>query len=156
MPVLEDHAARHREPVLLRSAVDVAPGGTGLDPHRAALRIDMHVAQLGQVDHEAAVGDRGAGHIVPAAADGDGEVVSASERHALAHVRHPGAARDQGRVAVDHAVPHAAGLVVAAVAGPDQLAGQTRRPELLDHRVVEAGGGSVRGLGCSFHASPPK
>ena len=55
----------------------------------------------------------------------------ARERHGVPDVRHAGAACDQRRPAIDHGVPHRAGLVVAVVVRQEQASAQ-RRSQRVD------------------------
>src|SRR5690606_25711250 len=64
-----DDAARHDQPVRLRGAIDVGPGGARLHPHTAAGGIDLDAPLGREIDHHAAVAQRGAGDVVAAAPD---------------------------------------------------------------------------------------
>ena len=88
-----------------------------------------------QVDHEAVVDHGGARDVVPAAADGERQLVLGGEADSGRDVVGVGAARDRGRALVDHAVPDAARGVVLGVIGCDDVAGQA-----LGERGGEMGG----------------
>jgi hypothetical protein len=70
---------------------------------------------------------------VPPAAHRDEKVMRPRETYRGPYVGHVGAAHNQRGVSVDRSVPHPSVLLVAAVAGTDELAPQ-RRPEFLDAR----------------------
>ena len=103
-------------------------------------RVDAHRSHGGQVDDHAAVAGGKAGQGVPAAADGDEQVLAAREVHRAHDVSDAGAADDQRRPPVVGAVPDRARLVVALVGGPDELAAQALL-ELDERRVAEHVGG---------------
>ena len=81
---------------------------------------------------------REAGDAVAAAADGDGEVLLAREARRPHDVGDAGTAGDQGRAAVDRAVPDRARLVVVRVARTDELAAQALL-ELGERGLAERG-----------------
>ena len=70
-----------------------------------------------EVDDEAVVDDGGAGDVVAAAADGERQSVLGGEADRGGDVGGVGAAGDHGRALVDHAVPDAAGGLVAGWSG---------------------------------------
>ena len=76
-----------------------------------------------QVDHQAAVGDRAAGDVVAAAADGDLEARLPCEAHRGGDVGRAAAAGDDRRPAIDQTVLDPAGGVVAVVAGREDPPG---------------------------------
>src|ERR1035438_315295 len=99
----------------------------------------MHVAQCREVDHDPVVTGREAGDAVPAAADGDREIVASREADRRDHVRSAGAAHDQRWSSpVVLAVPDPSGLLVAGVRGRDDLAAY-RLPELFHGRLAKHG-----------------
>ena len=100
-----DDAARRGQTVCLCLVVDVAPQGAALDECRALERIDDNGAHRREVDHDAVVANRGAGHIVAPASHGDLEVAVAGEPHRCGHISGATAAGDQSRTPIDRAVP---------------------------------------------------
>ncbi len=90
----------------------------------AAGGVDAHAGHGRQVDDHAAVAGGEAGKRVPAAADGDEQVLAAREVDRAHDVGDAGAADDQRRPPVVGAVPDRARLVVAVVVGADELAAQ--------------------------------
>ena len=110
------------QPEPLRRLVQLAPQQTRLRPGAAAGRDDPDVLHRRQVDDHPAVAARRAGHVVPAAADGQGQVPGAGALDPGPHVGGTGAPCDQGRALVDGGVPEASRLVVAGVLGAEQLA----------------------------------
>src|SRR5207302_1437476 len=129
-----------RQAVGLRLVVEIEPGGSGLSAGGAAHRVDADVPHAGEVDHQAAVDQGGAGGIVAPATHGDGDIVAAGEAHGVDHVRSPGAAHDELRALIDHAVPDFARLLVVIIAGADQVAAQAEL-EVLDRGLAEGGAG---------------
>ena len=84
------------------------------------------------------------GKLCPPPRTATGSPVSLREAHGGDHVRVAGAARDQGRGAVDRAVPDLPVLVVAGVAGTDQPPRKERssaRERGLVELVARRGGG---------------
>ena len=118
---LADDAEGRREAERLRSGVELAEGRAGADSSAALLGIDLDVIQPGDVDHEPAVGDRGPGDVVPAAAHGHAETVLACERERLDDVADLGDPGDERRPPVDQPVPDLPSLVVARIARPHEL-----------------------------------
>ena len=86
-------------------------------PHRPRRGVDVDAAHLRQVDDEAAVVDRVAGHVVAAALDREQQVLLAREVDGVDDVRGAGALHDQRRLAVDQPVPDRARVVIARIAG---------------------------------------
>ncbi len=151
-PVWETTPAGTHEPVLLGGAVDLAEQRAAADGGAAGHRVDAHPVETAEVDHEPVVADAVAGHRVAAGADRDRQVVRARVADRGGDVLRRDGARDQRGAPVVHGVPDPAQLVVAVVAGPDDLA-----PEPLDLRLhthplgvysMRMLGGKVLGLGC--------
>jgi hypothetical protein len=117
-----DVAGRGGQAVGLGGDVQRAEQRAALDPGQPPGRVDRDPAHRGEVDHEAAVGDGMAEDAVPAAADADLQAGLPGGADGGGDVGDAGAAHDRGRVVVDHGVPDRAGLVVARLAGPEQLA----------------------------------
>jgi hypothetical protein len=116
-PGVADHAAGGGEPGTLRGVVELAPQHAARRTRGARLRVHPHRLHERQVDHHAVVGDGVAGDGMTAATDGDAQVLLAREAHGGGDVVGAGAARDERGPAVDRAVPHAPGFVVALLAG---------------------------------------
>ena len=117
-PDAADGAARGGQPVPLRGEVQFRPDHAARRPGDARSRVDGHRLHVREIDHDAAVAHRMAEDRVPAAADGDRQLALAREPQRRLDVVGARAARDQGRPAVDGAVPGPPGLVVALLAGP--------------------------------------
>jgi hypothetical protein len=124
------HPAGRGQPIVGRGTVEFLPRGAALGPDHLLQRVDPDPAHRRQVDHQAAVGDRQAGHVVAAAADRDLGRLLAAEPERVHHVGHRAAAGDQRGPFVDQPVVHAAGLLVGRIRGADQLAAE-RRPDLV-------------------------
>lgn len=103
--------------------------GSGASP-----ALDPDALHREAVDDEV-VADGGAGDVVAAAADGDEQAVIAGEGDGGEDVGGAGAAEDEGRAAVDHAVVDRACRVVARIGGTDEAA------------AIRGGGVEDRGLG---------
>jgi hypothetical protein len=110
------HAERHG------GVVDVTPGASGVGADGAAVRADRGAAQHRQVDDQGVVPDTQAGRVVAAAPDGDRDGAGAGKSHAGDDVRGVADAGDGLRMLIDHGVVDGAGLVVARVIRPDQVA----------------------------------
>ena len=96
----------------------------GIGADGVAGRVDGGAAHQRQVDDQGAVPYPEPGSAVPAAADGDLCVVAAGEQDAGDDVGGVPAARDRGRMLVDHAVVHGASLVVGRISRHDQVTAQ--------------------------------
>jgi hypothetical protein len=126
--------------------VDVAPRRAALDAHGAGRRIDVDAAHRRQVDDERVVPHAEAAGVVAAASHGQKRAALAREVHGGDGVGGVRAARDEARMAVDHAVVDGACVVVAGISGLDQLAPEGG-PELIgDEPRAGRGGGRHRGL----------
>ena len=104
--------------------IDVSPGAAGVDADGVIFRADRSAAQQRQVDDQRIVGDAQAGRVVAAASDGEFDAVLAAEPHARDDVGRVAAARDSGRMLVDHGVVDGACLVIAGIARQDQITAQ--------------------------------
>ena len=124
---VRDLAARDGEPVRLRLAVDVAPERARLGAGDPRARVDPDGAHPREVEDDAAVDGRVAGGGVPAAADGELDARLAGVVHDRDDVDRALDPRDRRGAAVEHPVPDAPRLVVAGVAGRDQLAAKLLR-----------------------------
>ena len=101
--------------------VDIAPGAAGVDADGAGRRVDGGAAQLRQVDDQGAVGNSESGGAVAAAANGDLGAVASGEADAGDDVGGVAAARDRGRMLVDHGVVDGTRPVVVRISGDDQV-----------------------------------
>ena len=86
-PVSEISPPGVAKPKCLGLAVDIAPGGSTLDPGVPPFGIDAHAAHQRKIDHHAAVAHGVAGNIVGAAADRDRQMLAS--RQILPRRRHP-------------------------------------------------------------------
>jgi len=122
-----DDAARSRQAVLVRRAVDLAPGAAAADPDRPGLRIDVDRLEPGQVDDDAAVARAQPGAVVTATANGQQQAVLVGERDDRRDVVGARAASDDRWAPVDHAVVDPASGVVVRVFRPDQRSLEPRQ-----------------------------
>ena len=104
--------------------IDVSPGAAGVGADGVILRADRGAAQQRQVDDQGVVPDAEACRVVAAASDGDLDAMLAAETYAGDDVGDVPAARDGGRVLVDHGVVDGARLVVPGISRRDQVAAQ--------------------------------
>ena len=141
---MRNDSGRHREPELLRLAVELAQKDSRLCARGPLLWIDADSLHRAEVDQQCVVGHGEAWEAVAAASDGDVDAGSAREPNCRHDVGNPGAARDQRRAAVDRAVPDASLGVVGRILAADELASQ-RRLELRDGGLLEPG------VGCNRH-----
>ena len=116
--------------------VDVAPGGTALDPHAARGRIDPDAAPAERSITIASSQTAEPAGVVAAAADGERRAALAGEADGRDHVGDVRAASDQSRPAVDHPVVDRARLVVAGVPRLDQLAAEGGTERVGDGAAV--------------------
>jgi hypothetical protein len=82
-------------------AVVLVPGGAALRTCPPAARVDVDAAHQREVDHQSAVGDGPADHVVPAAANRDLQPCIAAERDSVAHVGDIAAAGNQAGTPVN-------------------------------------------------------
>ncbi len=141
-----DRAARRRESVHGRLAVELAPERTALRARRLAGRVDVDALHRREVDHQRIVGDGAPGDVVAAAANRDVEALRASEADRVGDVRGVPAARDQRRPPVDHPVVDTSRVVVLGVSGVEDAPGKRLA------KGVEALAGACRGC----HKLPPR
>jgi len=131
---VRDDAGGDDETVRLRAPVDVSEQRAASDPHAPRDRLDDHVVERPEIDHEPAVDGREPGQRVAAAADGDRQPVLAAVGDRGDDVLRRFAPRDQRRPAVVHRVPDRARRVVVRRAGPDH-ASLEAGDDLLLHRA---------------------
>src|SRR5882672_2611939 len=136
-----------REAERLGFAVILTPRQTRLGTRRALGRIDPHALHPRQVNHEATIADCVAGDVMPASTYGHQKLVGAGKIHGVNNIGHPSASGDQCRSFVDHPVPDLAGVIIAGVAGTEQLAPQARlecfESYIVDRRVCTNSCGHV-------------
>ena len=142
-PRVGDGAAGRGEPERLRLVIQLAPEHAALRPGRAGARVHVDALHGGQVDDQATVVGAVARRPVTAAAHGHHDAGRPCEVDRLLHIGDAGAARDERRPAVDVAVPHAPGGLVAAVVTLDHLAAQ-RAPEAPDVSSAEGAASPIR------------
>jgi hypothetical protein len=133
-----DDAAGGRLAVHVGRPVVLVPGGPALGPSPMATWIDVHPAHQGQVDHQPAVGDRPAGHVVTTSPHRYLEPAVTPEVHGLPHVGHVVAARDQPGTFVHQPVVHRPDLVVGGITGRHERAAEPAG-QLVGHRHLDHG-----------------
>jgi hypothetical protein len=112
-----DHAARSDEPERLRRSVDVEPSRPALGAGDPRLGLDLDAAHAGEVDDQAVVEDAVACWVVPAAADGDLEVMRTCEVEGGSDVGCAHALGDQRGSSIDERVEADACSVVLGICG---------------------------------------
>src|SRR3989304_2595961 len=126
-----DDAAGSVQPEGMCRVVEVPPGAAALGQDGPLLRVHPDPLHGREVDDETIIDCAESGHVVAATADGKGQAVVAGKVDGSDDVRHVPAARDQPWVPVDHAVEDLARLLVALIAGADELSAQAQ-PELFN------------------------
>ena len=119
-------AERRHESVRHALVIHLAEQRAALDPGAPRARIHAHSAEIRQVDLHAAVAGRLARVAVAAALHRDQQVVRAREGDGCLDVGRAARLRDEGRVLVERRIQDQARLVVAVVAGEQQLAAHLR------------------------------
>ena len=131
-------AAGGRQAEHLRLTVQLAPGDPALGAHRAPGRIDPDTLHRGQVNDDPAVAGGVAGDVVATPTHRHQQVMGTGKTDRREDIRHTRATHDHGRMAVDHPIPHLAGLLIADIIGTQQRAPQTRF-EIVNDRCLEDG-----------------
>ena len=119
---LGDEPERGGQAVGLGGPVDVGQPAARPDVGQPGLGVDGELAQAGQVDGQAALGDRRPGDVVAAALDPEQQAVGAGEADGGGHVGGRGRLEDQRRGGRGQAVPDPHGVVPARVVRPQQPA----------------------------------
>ena len=101
-------------PISLALAIEFSPGRAALHQGRLPAGIDLNLPHQREIDHHRAVGYGLSGNAVAAAADRSGNPLLAGEANGLNHIGDARGAHDDGRLAVDHAVPHPASRIILA------------------------------------------
>jgi hypothetical protein len=122
------------QPQPLGRLVELPPEQARLRPDAAGGGVDPDLLHRRQVEDQAAVAAGRAGHVVPAAPDGQRQAAGPAVLDPGPHVGGAGAARDQGRALVDGAVPELPRRPVPGVPGPEQ-----RPPEPGDLGTTDHG-----------------
>jgi hypothetical protein len=113
---------RTHESDCLGLTVELREVGATLRARGSVFGIDRQASHLRQVDHDAAVARRESRHAMASSAHGDDQVVLTREADRGDDVVDRGAASDQRRAPVGHAVPDNARLVVLGMVWPNKLA----------------------------------
>src|SRR5690349_5645145 len=111
--------------------VELTPGYARLCAGGLMRGIDADALHAREVDNQSTVADGIAADIVAATANSHQNTVRIREIDAVNHVRNSGAAGNQCRALVDHAVPDLAGVLITWVARTQQFPPQTGF-EILD------------------------
>jgi hypothetical protein len=143
-PGVADDPGRDGQPEPLGGPVQLAQQDAAGGPGDAGRRVDPDRLHQRQVDHQPAVHHRVPGHGMAAAPHRHRQVVFAGEADRLEDIVGPGAAGDQGRPAVDGAVPDPPGLLVALLPGPQQRPPESGRDRCgqVGHRLFPCSSGA--------------
>lgn len=90
--------------MLLVRLVELPPGDARADPRLALLRVDLDRLQPADIDDEAVLDQRVAGHAVPAGAHRERKVVVPSEADGRGNVLRPRHLGDRRGARLDHRV----------------------------------------------------
>src|SRR5215212_953899 len=123
-----------RQSVLLRSGVQLSPCQPRAEAARARIDVDLDALHRAGVDDDPVVAARVPNRRVSAATHGDGEALLACMGQRGLHVLGSRAAGDKRRPLVDASVKQLPRVVIARVAGTNQLARERRLERLLDDR----------------------
>ena len=114
-----DDPRRRRPAVRGGRLVDLSPRAAAADAHPVGAGVDHHCRHARKVDDDAIVDDAEAAAVVSAAADRERHPMGSGQRDRARDVVGAGAAHDERRMAVDHAVVDRARGVVVRIAGCD-------------------------------------
>ena len=105
----------------MRLAVEFGPCDAALRPHCIPVWVDVDAFHRREVDHQTIVDGRASRDIVAPTADGDLEAEIAAELDGIDDIGHAAAAGDQRRALVHQAVMDPSRIVIARIAGLQQL-----------------------------------
>src|SRR5947207_1986732 len=150
-----DGSDRRRELERLGFTIKFGPNHPRLGPDNLRRGFDANALHAGQVNHQPGVADSLATDVVPPALDRDEGVVFAGEADRRRHIGSPGAADDQRRPTIDHAIPDDSRVVISCIAQSEQRAAQAAR-ELLEFFLLDDCVGAVDGPNSEIghYASP--
>jgi hypothetical protein len=144
--VVDRHAVLARQPAEAAAQSEASDTRRGVDPHGGGKTVvlsrgieyperrasgdpcppprgvDGYVPHAREIDDQAAVDERMASNVVPAAANRDVEIVIAREADGVRDVVGAGAAYDQRRPSIDHGVPDRARRIVVCIASSNDVA----------------------------------
>ncbi len=115
----------------LHLAIELAQQHAALRPTETSLRVDLDSLHGRHIDHQPAVASGLTRKAVAAPAHRREQLMRPRERDCPDNIIHPGAPRDQRRVAIKHRVPKPASLIVARVLREQHLAVKARA-QVLD------------------------
>src|SRR5208283_3548694 len=133
-----DDSARGRKAVLLRCAVELAPGDAALGNGTARRRIHRHRLHEGEIDHHPAFDAGASANVVTSASNGNLKAVLLRKGDGGDYVGVFAGPRDHGSAFVHHAVKQRADIVVIRIAG---LKNGSRKPA---PEVGKGGQGDLR------------
>ena len=130
------HTTGRGKPERLRLAVQFTPDDAALDVRRSLGRVDADAFHRRHVDHQAAVVGAIPGRAVATVAHGEPKSVRSREVHGSLDIGDAGAPCDDRGAAIDVAVPHPPGVLVARMILQHQISAN-RAAKLRDLRVAK-------------------
>src|SRR6516162_9302511 len=119
---MRNNAGREDQSGFLRCRVDRSLQATTGKAGAPGLRINRDLPHPREVNHQAAIARTEAGKAVSATADGGKDPGFGGSANSPLYVAHIGTARNEGRLAIKHAVPDAARAFIFVVMGTQQVA----------------------------------
>jgi hypothetical protein len=116
--------------------VEVTPGRTGTDPGGPCFRVDTDHVHFPEVDHQTVVTHGSSRNVVSTTFHREKQIQVTGEVDGGHYVCSTGASDDNGRLLVDHRVPHRPCLVVSVVSRLEDLAAHLLS-EVLDGRLLD-------------------
>jgi hypothetical protein len=116
-----DHADRAGQTEGLRFFVQITEERSASDVSDPAPRVHAHSAHQREIDQDPAFTGGKTPHAVTPGAYRHDQVLLPGKSKGPVHIVGRDAPSDDGRVTVDHGIPHDSGRVVAQVAGNDDL-----------------------------------
>ena len=129
-----DNAGRENQTYFLRRGIDRPQQATTCEPRPASARINGDLLHFREVDHQAAITGAETCKAMSSATDGSEKSGLRRGAHRALYVFHIRALRNQSGRAVKHAIPDAAGIFVADLAGTQQItfkSAMKRRVDLI-------------------------
>src|SRR5262245_23166138 len=105
-------------------AIEVTESCPRLDPSGSRCSIDPNGSHLREIDQQSSISDGFSRDVVSCSTNGNEEIVLPSKAHRLNDIRGAGATHHKTGALVDTRIPDCSGLIVAGVAGQENLTAQ--------------------------------